>query len=156
MGKTSATRYYINELFLFGWLELDMDLKLQTSNNGKDKLKTAGALQQLQDVQFTDNSYHVGAKIIQLKCYFALNESESFYSLVDAFRLYVMRSRRISDYQRRANLNFLKLARRAFKLKEQTELLTKKEYTAKRTVLAHDLQNKQPVANLGWLVEAVE
>ena len=43
------------------------------------------ALQQLQDVKFTDASYHIGAKIIQLKCYFSLDESEPFYSLIDAF-----------------------------------------------------------------------
>ena len=58
------------------------------------------------------------------------------------FRLYIMRSRRISNYQRRANLNFLKLARRAYKLKEQADLLPKKQYDEKRATLIRDLQRQ--------------
>jgi len=33
-----------------------------------------GALQTLHNVEFTDSSYHLGAKIIQLKCYYELKE----------------------------------------------------------------------------------
>ena len=58
-----------------------------TANNGAARSYSLNSkLQQLQDVEFTDTSYHLGAKIIQLKSYFELEETEAFYSLIKAFR----------------------------------------------------------------------
>ncbi len=68
----------------------------------------------LNEVKFTDASYYIGAKIIQLKSYYELEESDAFYALIEAFRIYLVRNRQLSDYRKRANLNFLKFVQKIY------------------------------------------
>lgn len=104
------------------------------------------ALQQLQSVEFTDASYHLGAKIIQLKIYFDRKETEAFFPLVRAFEQYLRRHRELSDYRRQANLNFAYLARRAFTLR----LAPGRDERAQEQWEA-DLASLDPLANKEWL-----
>ncbi|MCB0589081.1 MAG: hypothetical protein KDD06_27580, partial [Phaeodactylibacter sp.] len=68
------------------------------------------ALQSLQGVEFSDAFYHMAAKIIQLKSYYELEETEPFFSLLEASRKYIRRNRQLSDYQKQSNSGFLKIA----------------------------------------------
>ena len=105
------------------------------------------ALFQLQGVEFTDTNYHLGAKIIQLKSYYELDEEEAFYALLEAFKKYILRSKDLSDYRKRANANFLKIAKKVFQIKVRRgrDFLRKKENVE---VLLEELE---PIANKGWL-----
>ena len=111
------------------------------------------ALLQLQDVEFTDSSYHLGAKIIQLKSYYELEESEAFYALIEAFKKYLLRSRNISDYRKKANGNLLKLAKSIFQLKTNRNTMTTSAFNQKYRTVRDRLQTLEPVANKGWLEE---
>jgi hypothetical protein len=104
------------------------------------------ALQYLQQVEFTDASYHIGTKIIQLKIYFETGAAEAFFSLVRAFEQYLRRQRELSDYRREANLNFVSLAKRAFVLRLLPECDEKAS-----AQWAEDLARLQPLANKEWL-----
>ena len=114
------------------------------------------ALLQLQDVEFTDPSYHLGAKIIQLKSYYELNEEEALYALIEAFKKYLLRNRQISDYRKKANLNFLKLAKLIFKLKRNQSYLTQKQSREKYVQIQEKMANWEPIANKTWLVEQMD
>lgn len=114
------------------------------------------ALLQLQDVEFTDPSYHLGAKIIQLKSYYELDEEEPFFALIEAFKKYLHRNRQISDYRKRANLHFLKLAKLIFKLKSDRAYLSKKQYGLKMEQIKEKLESLEPVANKAWLERNIE
>ena len=102
---------------------------------------------QLQDVEFTDTNYHLGAKILQLKSYYELNEGEAFFALIEAFKKYILRSKDLSDYRKKANANFIKIAKKIFQIKG------KKGKTAdqKREKIREDLKNLEPIANKTWL-----
>ena len=110
------------------------------------------ALMQLQDVEFTDTSYHLGTKIIQLKSYYELNEEEAFYALIEAFKKYILRSKDLSKYKKEANANFLKIVKKLYQLKHKRGkiFLQKKE---KVNVL---LQELEPIANKSWLDEIIQ
>ncbi len=114
------------------------------------------SLQQLHNVEFTDASYHLGAKIIQLKSYFHLNEAEAFYSLIEAFRKYILRNKGISDYRKKANNNFLKIIRRLYKLKSEQGILKAHRFEQKLSEITERIEEVDPVANKDWLVEIVE
>lgn len=120
------------------------------------KAEYSKALLQLQDVEFTDPSYHLGAKIIQLKSYYELNEEEPFFALIEAFKKYLNRNRQISDYRKRANLHFLKLAKLIFKLKSNEAYLTKKQRQAKKLQIIQKLKSWEPIANKRWLEINIE
>jgi hypothetical protein len=82
------------------------------------------SLQSLHEVRFTDTTYHLGAKVIQLKSYYELKETEPFYALTDAFQIFVKRNRQLSDYRKTAYLNLLKITKRIYKLREQEGIIT--------------------------------
>lgn len=103
------------------------------------------ALQSLQDVEFSDAFYHMAAKLIQLKSYFELNETEAFFSLLEASRKYIRRNRQLSDYQKQSNANFLKLAARLFNFR------LRGAPPAQLSLLARELDSDKPIANKGWL-----
>ncbi|GJM33656.1 MAG: hypothetical protein DHS20C18_26570 [Saprospiraceae bacterium] len=109
------------------------------------------ALLQLQDVEFTDASYHTGAKIIQLKSYYELDESEAFYSLIEAFKKYLSRNRQLSDYRKKANMNFLRLARQIYQFKNEYHLMHKNEWLEKHKKLNLQVETIDPIANKEWL-----
>jgi len=109
------------------------------------------ALFQLQGVEFTDTNYHLGAKIIQLKSYYELNEDEAFYALLEAFKKYILRSRDLSAYRKKANANFLRLAKKVFQLK----LNRGKNFNQKKKNVDKLLIELEPIANKGWLEDCM-
>jgi hypothetical protein len=102
------------------------------------------ALTALQAVDFTDDAYYLGAKIIQLKSYFELRESAAFFALIQSFEQYLRRNPRLSDYRRTANLNFLHLVRKAFELKPGTR---------EAALWVTSVQQTYPLANKDWLLQ---
>lgn len=102
---------------------------------------------QLQNVEFTDTSYHLGAKILQLKSYYELDEGEAFFALIEAFKKYILRSKDLSDYRKKANANFLKLAKKIFQIKGRSG----KTADRKRNKIKEELKNLEPIANKAWL-----
>lgn len=109
------------------------------------------SLQLLHEVKFIDTSYHLGAKIIQLKSYYELNEAEAFYALNDAFKIYLMRSKDLSTYRKQANMNLLRFAVRIFKLKEEQDYIHKSKFLKKYQRIEEQLNKIENVANLQWL-----
>ncbi|MCB0640980.1 MAG: hypothetical protein KDC44_05045 [Phaeodactylibacter sp.] len=111
------------------------------------------ALQQLHDVEFTDNFYQIGAKTIQLKIYFELMETEALFALTTAFRKYLSRHRQLSDYHRQSNQHFIKLSLQLYKLRSGKQHWSKSIYQKRFGQLQEQLQELSPVANLDWLRE---
>ncbi len=111
------------------------------------------ALQQLHNVEFTDNSFHLGAKIIQLKSYYETDEYEAFIALIEAFRKYVRRNKDLAKYRKEANLNFLKMASQIFSLQNKRSIYKPEIYTKKRETIKQNLQSLSVVANKEWLLE---
>lgn len=112
------------------------------------------ALQLLHDVEFTDAFYHLSAKIIQLKSYYDLQETEAFFSLAEATRIYITRNRQLSEYQKRSNANFLKLATRLLQLRLRSTVITREEKKQQTQRIHQQLESKN-IANKGWLQEAL-
>lgn len=113
------------------------------------------SLLMLHEVRFTDASYHIGAKIIQIKSYYELDESDAFYSLIETFRIYIIRNRKLSDYRKKANLNFLKLVQKTFKLKEKAFILNKKVLKESKTAIENEINIITPLINKAWLNQAI-
>ncbi|MEO1517968.1 MAG: hypothetical protein AAFV95_23300 [Bacteroidota bacterium] len=112
------------------------------------------ALSQLHNVEFINASYHLGAKLIQLKSYYELDESEAFLALIEASKKYISRNRQLSEHAKNANLNFLHFIRRLFQLKSSQYRLRTVEFKKKERALSERLEQLQPLANKDWLEEA--
>lgn len=109
------------------------------------------ALQQLHNVDFTDNFYQIGAKTIQLKIYFELQETEALLALATAFRKFLSRHRQLSDYHRHSNQHFIKLTLQLYKLHSGKQRWSGSQWQKRSEQVQGQLQSLSPVANLDWL-----
>ncbi len=114
------------------------------------------ALRLLHQVEFTDPSYHLGAKIIQLKSYYETQEWTAFEALVRAYREYVRRSKQLSDYRKEANLNFLKLAQKIGKYREEADYASDARCEKMLQQLLSLQKELSPLANSDWLEGILE
>ena len=109
------------------------------------------ALQLLLQVEFTDAAYHLGAKIIQLKSYYALQEWEAALSLMEAYRNLVQRDKQLSEYRRLSNMNMLKVAKKLVILAQKADYLAEEKLKKELVSIEKALQKSQPLANLDWI-----
>ncbi len=114
------------------------------------------ALDHLYEVEFTDAFYHMGAKLIQLKSYYELEETEAFFSLLEASRQYVLRNRQLSEYQKQSYGNFLKIASRIQKLAMRKGFLSQEEWQQRYEKLQQQLEDPSPLASKTWLRRVLE
>jgi len=114
------------------------------------------ALLMLHNVEFSDATYHLGAKIIQIKSYYELNETDALYSLTDSFSMYLRRNKLISDYIKQANSHFLRFVKKLYQHKEQKLLNSKTNLQKPLAALMIELENTRPIANKDWLLTLFE
>jgi len=112
------------------------------------KKEFSKALRLMQTVEIDDIYYHLGAKVLLLKTYYELEESEPFFSLVDAFTNYLKRNKLISDRQRIIHLNFVKYIKKLM----QMRLGSKVAVAAVRS----DIQENKTTVNMPWLLEKLD
>jgi hypothetical protein len=105
------------------------------------------AIKRLKDVEFTDVFYKVDSKVILMKCYYELDEIEFFFYHSSAFRLFLLRNRQLSPYQKKINRNliiFLSKLVRAGTSPVKIERLKKEALKEKN------------IADLNWLLEKIK
>jgi len=115
-----------------------------------------GALQALYNVVFTNWTYHAGAKLLQLRIYYELDEGEALYSLTDAFRNYLKRNKNLTEAHRTPYYNFITVTKRAYKLKEQQDYLRKDKFEKEAKKLQVLFENASPIASKMWLKEVID
>jgi hypothetical protein len=118
-----------------------------------EKSDFAAALETLQTVEFTDMSYALGAKIIQLKSWFQLGEEDALLGLLDSTKKWLARQSKMPESGRRANVNFLKIVRLLFHQKQLENIQLPNEVLQKRKILVKKIGKTEPLANKEWLLE---
>ncbi len=122
---------------------LDYNMAYQYFSNGDFK----NAIRKLVDVEFTDLVYQLDSRVILLKCYYELGDEEVFFYHASAFRLFLLRNRYISEYQRTINRNLIKYL---------TALVRAGKSKPKITRIAENLEKEKNVADLKWLIEKIK
>ena len=120
-----------------------------------EKLDFAGALRALQNVEFTDFTYQLGAKTLQLKCFYALGEWEALTALLDSTRQLLRRNRSLSTFGKTTNLNFLRLLRQIKYWKQNQSLQPARRWKLEQKNLKEDVQRTQPLAHKDWLLKCI-
>jgi hypothetical protein len=111
------------------------------------------ALSALLLVQFTDVKYHLNTTFLLLRTYYALKDTEALLSLIETFRIYVMRNRKMTTDQKRGYTNFLRFAKKLVLLKHQSATYSKKTLTDKLDNLRAKINSTDNVINRYWLLE---
>ena len=101
------------------------------------------ALRMLLRVEFNDVYYHLDSKSLLMKVYYEMNEYDAFFSLVDAFKIYLRRNKFISEFQRETYHNFILLLNKLMKVKLRKNSMT--------LALHEEICSTKPAADLVWL-----
>lgn len=111
------------------------------------------ALSALLLVQFTDVKYHLNTTFLLLRTYYALKDTEALLSLIETFRIYVMRNRKMTTDQKRGYTNFLRFAKKLVLLKHQSAAYSHKTLSEKLESLRGKIDDTENVINRFWLLE---
>lgn len=111
------------------------------------------ALDALLLVQFTDVKYHLSTTFLLLRTYYELRDTEALLSLLETFRIYVIRNKKIATDEKRGYTNFLRFAKRLVLLKHQANTYSKQNLNEKLTDLHSKIDQTKNVINKFWLLE---
>lgn len=104
-------------------------------------------LKELLTVEFTDIYYSLDSRALLLKTYYELEDFESAISLIKAFKIYLKRDKKISEYQNAAYSGFLKITNQLVNYK-----LGYKKDLAK---IEQAIETSKQVADLTWLNQKI-
>ncbi len=110
-------------------------------------------LSTLLHVQFTDVKYHLNTNFLLLRTYYAMRDTEALLSLLETFRIYVIRNRKMTTELKRGYTNFLRFAKRLVLLKHQSTTYSKKSLQEKLEKLTKKIESTDNVINRYWLLE---
>lgn len=102
-------------------------------------------------VEYTNIQYSLGARWLLLRTYYELEESNSFFALCDAFRLYLQRNQLIADFKKEGHEQAIRLAKRVFLLKLEMPYLKKNKAQNEITKLKAEISTTTTVFNRKWL-----
>jgi hypothetical protein len=105
------------------------------------------SIRKLQEVELTDVFYQLDARVIILKSYYELDEWEAFFYQASAFRLFLLRNKGISEYQKTIYRNLIKFI---------TAIMRASTSVAKLKRIKAEIEKEKNVADLNWLMKRVE
>lgn len=111
------------------------------------------ALMALMKVQFTDVTHHLNTNMLILRTYFALRDTEALLSLIETFRIYIIRNRKLTTAEKKGYTNFLRFSKNLVLLRHHATTFSRKVLEEKLEVLRHKIDGTQNVINKHWLVE---
>ena len=106
----------------------------------------------LQMVQFNDLSYQLSASSLLLRTYYSLGEIEPLFAHIEAFRIYIMRNKKMTTVEKRGYTNFLRFAKKLASLKNQMGTVSKRLLKEKFESLNNRIQSTENVSMRSWLI----
>ena len=102
-------------------------------------------------VEYSDMRYKLDVRSLLLRTYYHLKETEPFYALCDSFNQLLIRTKTLTDFQRKGYHNMIRMSRRIFAWRSSQRFVTKSDWEREREKLQRELEDVKPVFNESWL-----
>lgn len=112
------------------------------------------AFDYIQQCDFDDVYYALSIKALTIKIYYEIDDPVLFDSNANATMSFLKRNKVISDFQRKARMNLIKVMKKLFKLKISPEYKYKKE--RKIAKLRSDIEGINPLGNKDWVIQKLD
>lgn len=99
----------------------------------------------LQEVEYNDVFYSLDSKSMLLKTYYELNEIDSLDSMMDSFKIYLLRNKSLSEHHVKTYKNLLRVTHKLSRLIPSDK--------KKIALLETEIEQTKPLADIGWLRE---
>jgi hypothetical protein len=107
----------------------------------------------LQEVQYRDQRYNLGAKTLLLRTYYELSEFEPLFFLTESFRQFLTRNTTMTDLYRKGYLNLFRLTRKAAYLRSRLDYLPIEKARQELCRIQNAMQHAEEIFNRSWLEE---
>jgi len=114
------------------------------------------ALRLLHNVIFVNPTYHIGAKIIQIKIFTESGDWEIALSTLEAFAAYIRRNKALAEYQKKSNLNFITAAKSLVQLVSMSEWKADEKLLNLKNIHKNKIENLSPLPSVDWLQDVYE
>jgi hypothetical protein len=104
-------------------------------------------------VQFTDITYHLNTTFLMIRTYHAKRDTDALLSLLDTFRIYIMRNTHINTEQKKGYTNFLRFTKKMVMIKHQVEFMEASKASAQLKMLLEQMRSTDNIINKFWLEE---
>jgi hypothetical protein len=118
--------------------------------------KYSESLSALREVQFTDVRYHLNTNFLLMRTFYAMNDTEALFGLLETLRIYVIRNRKINARDKKGYTNLLRYAKQLTLLKSQAGTFSRKALAEKLDELELKMKGTDPVMNIFWLESECE
>ncbi|MEM7511267.1 MAG: hypothetical protein AAF388_10075 [Bacteroidota bacterium] len=105
----------------------------------------------IQQVDFPNWRYHLGAKFMLLRIYFELGDEDGLSYLVQALKVYLHRHKEIPKYQSKIHTNMMRFTQKMLQLKQSSSYLKKAEINNRLHKLKEKIASTQGIAYESWL-----
>ncbi|PSR13895.1 MAG: hypothetical protein DA408_14995 [Bacteroidetes bacterium] len=109
------------------------------------------ALDHLLLVRFSDIKYHLSYNNLLLATYYSLGDTEALLSLIETFRIYVIRNRKMTVDLKKQYTNFLRFAKKLTLIKQQPRHYGVVDKEKKFARLYLQIQQSSNLVNRYWL-----
>lgn len=113
------------------------------------------AIKLLSTVKYTDIYYEISGKIILAKTYFTLGENETLNYFIDAYKLNLLRNKKIAFQYRQSIINFLIQLKKITKLKDEFPYMDKTVFQKKKEKIQLRLEKVEPIIDRRWLLNSL-
>ena len=111
------------------------------------------AIRGLRDVTFTDALYDLSARHLLARIYLEAEDLEALRYHLNAFNLYLRRTKSLSTSNKPQHLQFVRLLKAILELKERLFYLNETEIKKRKARILKRLEDPSPIAYRDWLRE---
>ncbi|MEM9836751.1 MAG: hypothetical protein AAF828_09625 [Bacteroidota bacterium] len=106
----------------------------------------------LRQVEDSDVKYHLARVLLEVRIAYDQEETNYLLNILETFRLYVRRHRKMSANDKKQYINYARLAKQLATLRHQEAYMGKEQFTQKLTALHTKIKDTQQVVAREWLI----
>lgn len=104
----------------------------------------------------SDIVYHLARVVLEIRIAYDQEDQEYALNLLETFRLYVRRSRKMSTKDKRSYINYTRFTRQLVNLRAQQDFMDKAAYTKKMATLHQTVGEADILVERGWLLRETD
>lgn len=104
----------------------------------------------------SDIVYHLARVVLEIRIAYDQEDQEYALNLLETFRLYVRRSRKMSTKDKRSYINYTRFTRQLVNLRAQHDFMDKAAYAKKMAALHQTVSEADILVERGWLLRETE
>ncbi len=103
-------------------------------------------------VQFTEVQYYLAGTFLLIRTYYEQDDTEALLSLLETFRIYVMRSKKMTTKEKKGYFNLIKFTKKLVLLRNSSFTFSRSEFEKEVATLQQKIETTDNIISRSWLL----